>query len=161
MNISVEKSIEKAADRTRERVPIAAREFRDPFRLWRDILHWDPFSMIARVTGDTFEPPFEVKETKDAYEFRADVPGVDAGNLEVRVTNDELTVQGKREEEHSEQTDTFYEHERSYGSFARTFRIPDGVNVDGAEAELRDGVLRVVLPKSNETKSRQVEIRAG
>jgi HSP20 family protein len=151
-NITVEK--EGAA-----RPQIARQETWDPFRAMRDLMRLEPFT-LGSLDRD-FAPAFEVKETKDAYEFKADVPGVSAKDLDVKMTNNRLTVSGKREAEKTDKGDTYYTYERSYGSFARSFTIPEGVNADAIRADLNDGVLKISVPKKPEAKPREVQIKTG
>src|SRR5690348_1559997 len=92
----------------------------EPMRLMRDMLGWDPFTEMLPSVGQNevvFAPRFEVKETKDAYVFKADLPGVKEDDLDVTVTGNRLTVSGKREAEQREESDRYYAYERSYGSF--------------------------------------------
>lgn len=107
-----------------------------------------------------FYPSFEVKETEKAYVFKADVPGVKEGDLEVTVTGNRLTVSGKRESEKEEKTDTYYTCERSYGSFSRSFTLPEGTDVGAVTADLKDGVLTVALPKRPEVQPKKIPIGA-
>ena len=115
-----------------------------PFRVMRDMLRWDPFREVEAVLSPAdvrgFAPTFEVTETKDAYLFRADLPGVKEQDLEISLTGTRLSISGHREQERREQSDTFYASERSYGSFTRSFTLPEGVdgeNVDGRSEERR------------------------
>lgn len=136
----------------------------DPFRVMDALLRWDPLREGAGFTvrGAEFVPHFDVKETKDAYVLRADMPGVKEGDLEITVTGNALTVSGKREEERREEGDQYYAAERSYGQFARTFSLPDGADVEGVRADLRDGVLSLHVPKKPEVQPRRITVgKAG
>lgn len=154
-------------DRGAEQGPRAAltrpREAWDPFRSMRDLLRWDPFGEglhgLERA-GATFAPAFDVRETKDAYEFRADVPGVDAKDLDVKLSQNRLTISGKREAEKSDHGDTYYTYERSHGGFTRQFTMPEGVDAEKITADLKDGVLKVLVPKKADAQSRKVEVKA-
>ncbi len=134
----------------------------EPLRTMRELLRWDPFSEMAPTWTSsevqTFMPDFEVKETQDAFVFTADMPGVEEKNLEVQLTNNRLTISGKRESEKTEQNATYYATERSYGSFARTFTLPEGVEGDRASAELKSGVLTVTIPKKPEAQPKKVTV---
>lgn len=135
----------------------------DPFRTMRDVLRWDPFGEIApRWFGEDlgFNAAFEVKETKDAFVFKADLPGIKAEDLDVKLTQNRLTISGKREAEKTEKGDTFYTFERSYGSFTRSFTLPEGVDGEKIEADLKDGVLSVKLPKKPEAQPKQVAVKS-
>jgi HSP20 family protein len=134
----------------------------DPFRLMRDMLRWDPFREMAPYQWPeervAFTPSFEVKETREAYLFKADVPGVKEPDLEVHLVKNRLTIQGKREAEKQDKDDSYFMYERSYGSFSRSFTLPDGIDSDHLKAELKDGVLTVVLPKAPEVKPKKIAV---
>jgi len=129
-------------------------------------LRWDPFAELPALptfepSAVTFVPAFEVKETNDSYVFKADVPGIKEQDLEITLTGDRLTVRGKRESEKEEKQDTYYAYERSYGSFVRSFAVPQGANADQARADLKDGVLTLVLPKRPEVQAKHIAIKSG
>ena len=106
-----------------------------------------------------FFPAFEIKENKDGYLIKADVPGVKEADLEVNVTGKRLSVSGKREEEKEERGETYYTSERTYGSFSRSFTLPEGSDLQHIAADLKGGVLTISVPKSPETKTKKVEIK--
>lgn len=136
----------------------------DPFRLMRDMLRWDPYRELDSVFGASeraFAPTFEVAETKDAYVFRADVPGVKESDLEISLTGNRLSISGRREQERHEQGDTFYASERSYGSFTRSFTLPEGIDGDNVSADLKGGVLTLSVPKKPEVQPRKVTVNTG
>jgi HSP20 family protein len=145
---------------------LARREF-DPMRLMRDMMRWDPFremmpSLFGMAEPASFSPAFEVAEHKDRFVFKADMPGVKESDLDVKLTGNRLTVTGKRESEHEEKADTYYACERSYGSFTRAFTLPpEQVDLDHVTAELKNGVLSVVIPKRMGAQSRQIAIKGG
>jgi HSP20 family protein len=134
----------------------------DPFHLVREALSWDPFRE-AEVSASaperrTYAPRFDVKETKDAYVFRADLPGVKQENVEISLTGNLLSISGHREEERREQSDTTYASERSYGRFSRSFTLPEGVDGENVTADLKDGVLVLTVPKKPEVQPRKIAI---
>ena len=130
----------------------------DPVRLIRDMMGGDPFAGLVAPGGAAFAPDIEIKESKDAYSFKADLPGVQASDLEVSVMGNRLTVSGKREEEQRREDDRYFAYERSYGAFSRSFVLPEGADVDKLKADLKDGVLQIVVPKRAEVQARRVEI---
>lgn len=138
--------------------------FWDPFREMREFLRWDPMREMrwptAGYEGGQFMPTFEVRETKDAYVFKADVPGVKENDLDISMTADRITITGHREAEKQDQNDTYYSYERSYGTFARTFTLPTGTNVDQTKAELKEGVLTLLVPKKPEVQPRRIAVKA-
>ncbi len=142
-----------------ENAPATGNEW-EPFRALRELMNWDPFRTMAPITyeGSAFNPGFEVKETKDAYMFKADLPGVKESDIEVSLTGNRLTVEGKREAEKREEGETFFAYERSYGSFTRAFTLPEGIDAEHMRADLKDGVLTIALPKKPEAKPRKIAI---
>jgi HSP20 family protein len=133
----------------------------DPFRVMRDMLRWDPFRELEGAAGGDygiFAPSFDVKETKEGYVFRADLPGVREEDLEISLTGNRLAISGHREQEKREQGDTYYASERSYGAFSRAFTLPEGTDADNVKAELKNGVLQVIVPKKPEVQPRKITI---
>lgn len=133
----------------------------DPFEVMRDLIRWDPLAQVGPAVGRAFVPSFDVKETQDAYVFSADLPGVKESDLELSLTGSRLTISGTREEEKRDQDERWFAYERSYGSFSRSFTLPEGVDADHVEAELKNGVLRVSIPKKPEMKPRKIELKLG
>ena len=133
----------------------------DPFQSMRELFRWDPFQMGALLplaNEARFAPDFEVKETKESFVFRADLPGVAEKDLQVQLNDNRLSVSGKRESEKTEQHETYYASERSYGSFTRSFTLPEGVDADKAHAELKNGVLSIAIPKRPEAQPRKINV---
>ena len=93
--------------------------------------------------------------------FTADLPGVKEKDLDLSLTGNRLTVSGKREEEKKEEDERWFTYERSYGAFSRSFTLPDGVDTEHVGAELKEGVLRVSIPKKPELKPRKIELEPG
>jgi HSP20 family protein len=136
----------------------------DPWRQMRALLSWDPFREMAPFLAfegraAAFAPAFEVKETKDSYLFKADVPGIQEKDLEVTVTGNRLTIAGNREEEKEDRSDQFYTYERNYGSFSRSFTLPDGADTDKLRASLEQGVLSVSVSKKPEVQPKKIAVK--
>jgi HSP20 family protein len=147
-----------------QRAALARAEGWDPFQAMRELMQWDPFRegrLVPLFERGALAPAFEVKETKDAFEFKADVPGIDTKDLDIKLTNNRLSVTGKREAEKTDTGNTYYTYERSYGSFTRSFTVPEGVNAETITADLKDGVLKIVLPKKPEAKPREVKVKSS
>lgn len=135
----------------------------DPFEQMQELMGFDPLEQFGRLLsgrgeGMQFMPAFEVKETKDAFLFKADLPGVEEKDLDITVTEDRITVSGKRESEQRNEGERYFTYERQYGSFSRAFTLPEGVNADGVQAELKDGVLSLRLPKRPESQPKRITI---
>jgi hypothetical protein len=93
-------------------------------------------------------------------EPKADVPGIQEKDLEVTLTGNRLTIAGKRDTEKEEQNERYYTYERSYGSFTRTFTLPDGADADKLDANLSNGVLSIVIPKKPELQPKKIDVKA-
>ncbi|MDR3672703.1 MAG: Hsp20/alpha crystallin family protein [Holophaga sp.] len=147
--------------RTRESraIPVQSNVL-EPFRLMRNFLRWDPyrdFSFPEDAAG-TFMPSFDVKETSDAYVFTADMPGIRKEDLDIQLTGNRLTISGRREAEGSSDDGQIYSQERSFGTFSRSFSLPEEVESGKVAAELRDGVLHLMVPKSPEVRPQKITV---
>ena len=141
----------------------------DPFAGFGDLMKWDPFKEAGYPVfqryferdAAPFVPRFEVRETKEALILKADVPGVKTEDIDVSIHGNVMTVAGKREQEKKTDDEQFHMVERSFGSFTRSFTVPDDIDSKKLEAELKDGVLTVTLPKGPEAKPTKVQIKAS
>jgi len=137
----------------------------DPFRLMNNLLGWDPFREMSpatqQVESGMFMPRFEVKETKEGYLFLADVPGVNEKDIDISLTGNRLTISGKRDVEEHHENDRFFAYERSYGTFSRSFTLPEGTDAEHVRADLKNGVLKVLLPKKPELQPRKITLQGG
>lgn len=135
----------------------------DPWDMVQEMMRWDPFRELARTsTGGgelAYVPSFEVKETKDAYVFKADLPGVKEEELDISLTGSRLTVSGHRHEEKKDEGETYFTYERSYGSFSRSFTLPEGIDADHVQGDLKDGVLSIKVPKKPEVQSKRIALK--
>jgi HSP20 family protein len=135
---------------------------------------WDPFREMAREMAPMFprfpelerarwNPGFDVTEDQDSYRFKADVPGVKPEDLEITTTGNRLQISGKREAEAEKiaGSETVYTCERPYGSFVRSFTLPEGADLEHARTELKDGVLTLVIPKLPGAHARKIPISTG
>jgi HSP20 family protein len=118
---------------------------------WRDAPRLDMGSF-------DFAPRVETAETDAAYEVTAELPGVEEKDIKVSVEDDVLTISGEKKAEREEKKKDYVMSERSYGSFKRSFTLPDNVAVDKVAARFDKGVLRVTLPKTAPTPAKQREI---
>jgi HSP20 family protein len=113
------------------------------------------------VTWPTI-PAVDIVESEKAYEITADLPGMDDKNIEVKAVDGVLTIKGEKQEEKEEKKKDYYLQERSFGSFQRSFGLPDGVDQDKIEASFKKGVLIVTLPKRPEAQkpTKKIEVKA-
>ena len=131
----------------------------DPFQEMRSFLSRSSFRSMR--SGEDFNPAFEVKESREGYVFRADVPGVKESDLEINLQGPRLHISGRRHREQHESQDTVHTWERGYGSFQRVFTLPPGVDANQARAELTEGVLTVMVPRADETSPRRISVTAN
>jgi HSP20 family protein len=121
----------------------------------------EPFRELTRsMFGETgFVPTFEVKETPDSFIFKADLPGIKEDNLNISLSGNRLTVSGERQQEKKDENERYYAYERSYGNFSRSFTLPDGVDAEHVQADLKDGVLTIAVPKKPEVQPKKIPLR--
>ena len=112
---------------------------------------WSPESWVA-------VPAVDFVERDNGYEVHADLPGMDEKDIEVKVAGGVLTIKGEKREEKEEKKRDYYLSERRFGSFQRSFQVPDGVDADKIAATFKNGVLTVTLPKSPEAQKKEKKI---
>ena len=132
---------------------------RSPFR--RSLFDVDPFRRAKAAFSGM--PAVDVTETEKGYKVVAELPGMDEKNIEVKITNGMLTIKGEKQEEKEEEKQDYYLRERSFGSFERTFPVPDGVELDQVDASFKKGVLTVTLPKTAgaQKTEKKITVKAG
>jgi len=147
--------------------------WRDPFAgFWRDpfgsFLN-DPFSLFQRELRPwrsssgapaLWTPQIETLQRGDQFVVRADLPGMKKDDVNIELTEDALTIEGERREEHEEDREGYYRSERSYGSFCRVVPLPEGAIAESAKANFNNGVLEVTIqaPPREVSRKRRVEI---
>jgi HSP20 family protein len=145
-----------------------------------NLIKWDPFreledvsNRLNRIFGRStaraesgqemlavadWSPSIDISETDAAYLIKAEIPGVKKEDVKVTIQDGMLTIQGERKMEKEEKGKKFHRVERSYGSFVRSFRIPDNANENSVKAEFKDGMLNVTLAKSAKAKAKSVNV---
>jgi len=135
------------------------RLFEDFERGWgwpRSLFSIEPF--WRREATWAAAPAVDVAETDKAYEITAELAGLTEKDLDVKLANGVLTIKGEKQEEKEEKKKDYYVSERRYGAFARSFRLPEGVDTDKIEASFKNGVLKVTLPKTPEAQRAEKKI---
>jgi HSP20 family protein len=122
---------------------------------------WSPFASSSLTRARSFTPAVDVLERDDAYVLKAEVPGLSPEQIELQVENDVLTFRGEQKSEQTDERNGYRRIERSYGSFARSFVLPQGTNVDNIEANVENGVLTVKIPKVQAATPRKLQIKSG
>jgi HSP20 family protein len=111
--------------------------------------------------GGSWAPAVDVFEKDGNIVLKAELPGVDPKDVDIRVENNVLSLRGERKFEGEVDRESYHRVERAYGSFARTFTLPSVVNTEKIQAEFKDGLLKVTLPKREEAKPKQIAINVG
>jgi HSP20 family protein len=144
------------------------------------ITRWDPFREFVSLqdrmnrllrdtqsgqdeslTSTSFAPPVDVYEDDHNITLKIEVPGIDEKDIDVRLENNTLTVHGERKFEKEEKEENFRRVERQYGSFTRTFTLPNTVDAENVQANYDKGVLNIKLAKKAEAKPKQIKIGVG
>ena len=133
---------------------------------WRTPFRRSAFPMMpawGREASWPAVPAVDFTDTEKAYELTAELPGIDEKNVDVKVANGVLTIKGEKHEEKEEKKKDYYLRERNFGSFERSFQVPDGVDADKIEASFKKGVLTVTLPKKPEAQkaAKTIDIKAA
>ncbi len=132
----------------------------EPFRMMRELMRWDPYrDNLMALDTQAFMPSFEVKETPTAYVFKADLPGIKEEDLDIQLLGNRLTIGGKRETEKKEDNETWHVIERSYGSFSRSFTLPEEISANKVDAHLVNGVLTLTVMKNPEAQPQKIRIK--
>jgi HSP20 family protein len=128
---------------------------------------------INRLLGDALDrtaqesnltawaPAVDIYENEHELVVKADLPDVDAKDLDIRVENNILSIRGERKFEKKVNEDNYLRVERAYGSFSRSFALANTVNPDGIKADYQNGVLTLVIPKREEAKPKQIKVNVG
>jgi len=145
-----------------------------------NLVKWDPLVELADVSkhldrifrrfptrADSDEealtladwtPTVDITETDAAYLIKGEIPGVDKADVKVTIENGMITMRGERKQEKEEKGKKYHRIERSYGSFMRSFRVPDDVDEAEVKAEFKDGMINVTLPKSGKAKAKLINV---
>jgi HSP20 family protein len=144
------------------------------------VIRWDPFRNLSGLQEQvnrlfesdfrgrtdesaltTWAPSVDIYETENELVLKADLPEVAEKDIDIHVANNMLTVRGERKFEQKVKEENYLRVERAYGSFSRSFSLPNTVDTEAIKAEYKNGVLTVVMPKRAESKPKQVKITAS
>jgi HSP20 family protein len=134
------------------------------------LVRWDPFDEMSRLhdhflggrglAKQAFQVAVDIREEDDAFYVDAEVPGMSAEDVHVDVEKNVLTIRGERKVETEESEGTYRRVERQYGSFSRSFTLPETVDADHINADLKEGVLALRLPKKEAPTPRSISVNA-
>lgn len=135
--------------------------WRTPFRSARSLFDIEPLWRREMTLAEV--PAVDMVDKEGAYEITAELPGLDEKDIEVKLADGGLTIKGEKQEEKEEKKKDYYLHERRFGAFERSFRLPEGVDADKIEAKFLKGVLTVTLPKTPEARKaeKKIAVKAG
>ena len=140
------------------------------------LIRWDPFREFntpsrlggffgkdwgAPMSTTAWNPSVDIFENDNEVVIKAELPGMNAKDIDVRLENNVLMLKGERHFEKEAKEENYHRIEREYGSFSRSFALPHAVSGDKVAAEYKDGVLKIVLPKKEETKPKPIKIEAA
>lgn len=135
---------------------------------WSPFFSNDPFNEVDQIMenvgfpmtrGKGFVPAMDVYQTKDAVLCETPLPGIDPKDIEVNIENDVLTIKGENHKQTEVDEKDYYRKEVRYGSFYRSVQLPTHVKADQTEAEYKDGILKITLPKAEEVKSKAIKVK--
>ena len=125
-------------------------------RLFREA--FSPVMGEGEVSTRTWAPPVDIYENGDNLVLKAELPGINPDDVEVRVEDNNLYLKGERKFEKEVKEENYHRVERVYGSFARTFSLPNSIDSDKVAANYKDGILTLTLPKREEAKPKTIKI---
>lgn len=135
------------------------REMEDMFDRYARALSWPRRgSQEIMATGD-WAPRVDIAETDKEFSIKAEIPDVKKEDVKISVENGVLTIKGERKQEKEEKNKKFHRVERFYGSFTRSFTLPDNVDENKIEASFKDGMLNLIISKTAETKAKAIEVK--
>lgn len=138
--------------------------FRELFELQRNINELLDESVGAKredVALKAWAPAVDVYEDENSFLIKADLPEVRREDVKVSLNENTLSISGERRVEHEDKRENYHRVERSYGQFYRSFTLPPNVNTEAINAQFKDGVLRLTLPKKEEAKPKQIDVKVS
>ncbi len=144
------------------------------------ITRWDPFRELSTIqdrmnrlfqesyagqdqelSTSAFAPPVDVYEDEHNIILKVEVPGIDEKDIDIRLENHTLVVRGERKFEKEEKEENYHRVERRYGTFVRSFSLPNTVDAENVRADYDKGVLKISLAKKAEAKPKQIKVNVG
>jgi HSP20 family protein len=121
---------------------------------------------LSLTVGEGFErgtwtPAVDIYETEDSFVVRADLPGVSKDDIQVEIKDNTLTLKGEKKFEEKVSRDNYIRVERAYGTFVRSFTLPQNVDADKIKAKYKEGVLELTIPKKEEAKLKQIRVEVS
>ena len=148
-----------------QRFPISTSLFEPLMNFDREInTMFDKFVRGGTVDDGSFAishwmPAVDVAEREEEYQVKVELPGVNKDDVKITMQENVLTIRGEKKQENETKNSEYHRVERSYGSFQRSFTLPTSVKHDKIEASYTDGILTVTLPKAEEAKPKQIDVK--
>ncbi len=117
---------------------------------------WDDQEELSR---STWHPAMDISENKDEFVISAELPGLVKKDIQITFTNGTLKIEGERKKDTEEKDVNYHRVERTYGKFCRTFQLPTIVQQDKISADFKEGILNIRLPKAEEVKPKEIEVK--
>jgi HSP20 family protein len=111
------------------------------------------------VEENVVVPAFDITENEKEYVISGEIPGIDPKDLEVTLTDGILSIKGEKKQESEEKEENYHRIERHYGSFQRSFRLPENIQREELDANYKDGILRLTLPKSEQSEVKKIDVK--
>jgi HSP20 family protein len=125
------------------------------------LIKWDPFREFNMLSTTAWNPSVDIFENDNDVVVKVELPGMDPKNIDVRLENNVLMLKGERRFDKETKEENYHRVEREYGTFSRAFSLPTAVKEDKVNAEYKDGILKIVLPKKEEVKPKAIKIEAA
>ncbi len=109
--------------------------------------------------GRDWTPAVDVVENNDTYIIKAEIPGMNKDDVKITLENNVLTIRGEKKNESEKKENNYHRVERSYGMFERSFTVPGSIKTNDIDAQYKDGVLTLTLPKAEEAKPKQIDVK--
>jgi HSP20 family protein len=135
------------------------RPFEGLTRWFDDLDSWFDYDFFTKPFEMRWEPAVDIEEKDGKYLVKADLPGLEKGDIHLELHDGYLTLKGERKSEHEEEKDNYRRVERTYGSFQRSFRVPEGVREKDIKAKYHDGVLELTIPAPKIEKPKAIDIK--
>ena len=135
------------------------REFNKLFNTFNRRFGFDDGMMNEDLENAVWSPFTDITENKDQYILKMDLPGVSKDNLKLSYQDGELIISGERKQEKEDKDSKYHRIERNYGKYYRSFTLPQTIQADKINAEFKDGQLTITVPKSEEAKPKELEIK--
>ncbi len=132
-----------------------------PTRFFEEFFDDFPFSESLLEARSRFSPSVDIMEKDGNLVLRAELPGLSETDIDLKLEGNTLTLKGERKMENEDKKGTFHRVESFYGSFTRSFRLPDTVDADKINADYKNGVLTVTIPQKPEVRPREITVNAS